>query len=170
MTMGYIHDYIPPRPSEDIIGVSLGEWVKPLQILIAVSVAASFEILMSGTFYPCIEIIGWLVFVPTVGITMAVIVSMFGAVVTDLKPFVSFAVFLHDPLVLCSACRLRSVSWACVDGVARVHGLFQSVDLLSQFVIPDPFLLEQSEGLVMCHGTSEAVGAWSGHNSGWDCP
>ena len=101
--MGNIHGYyIPPRPSGDITGVSLGEGVKPLKILITVSVAASFMILMSGTFYPCIKVISWLVFVPTVGIAMGVIVSMFGAIVSNLKPFVSLAVFLLDPLIWCS--------------------------------------------------------------------
>ena len=141
MTMGYIHDYIPPRPSEDIIGVSLGEWVEPLEIFITVSVAASFVILMSGTFYPCIKVISWLVLVPTIGIAMGVIASMFGAVVSNLKPFVSFAVFLHDPLILCSVGRLGSNGWTGADGVSRVHGLFQSVDLLFKFVITEPFLL-----------------------------
>ena len=94
--MGDIHDHIPPRPSEDITGVSLGEWVEPLQILIAISIAASFVVLMSGSFHPCIKVISWLVFVPAVGITMVVIVFMFGTVVNYLKPFVSFAVFLRD--------------------------------------------------------------------------
>ena len=98
MTMGYIHDYIPPRPSEDIIGVSLGEWVEPLEIFITVSVAASLVILMNGTVYPCIKVISRLVFVPTVGIAMAVIASMFGTVVNDLKPSVPFAVLLLDLL------------------------------------------------------------------------
>ena len=99
MTMGYIHNYIPPRPSEDIIGVLFGEWIVPLEILIAVFVAASFVIHMSGTFYPYSIVIRWLVLVSTVGIAMGVIVSMFGAVVGDLKPFVTFAVFLLDPLI-----------------------------------------------------------------------
>ena len=98
MTMGDIHNHIPPRPSEEFIGVLLGVGIKPMEVLVSVSVAASFVILVSGTFYPCIKIIGWLVFVPTVGIAMAVIVSMFGTVVNDLIPFVSFAVFLHDLL------------------------------------------------------------------------
>ena len=93
--MGDIHDYIPPRLSEDIIGVLLGERVKPLEVLVSVSVAASFMILVSGIFYPCIEVAGWFVFVPTVGIAMVVIVTMFGTVVNYLIPFVSFAVFLH---------------------------------------------------------------------------
>ena len=97
--MGDIHYHVPPRLSEDIIGVSFGEWVIPLEILIAVSVAASFVILMSGTFYPYIIVIRWFVLVSTVGIAMGVIVSMFGAVVGDLKPFVTFAVFLLDPLI-----------------------------------------------------------------------
>ena len=99
MTMSYIHYYIPPRPSEDIIGVFFGEWVTPLEILIAVSVAASFVVVMSGSFYPRIIIIRWFVLVPTVGIAMGVIVSMFGAVVGDLEPVVTFAVFLLDPLI-----------------------------------------------------------------------
>ena len=97
--MGYIHYYIPPRPSEDIIGVLFGEWIEPLEIFVTVSVAASFVILVSGSFYPCIKVIRWFVLVPTVGIAMGVIVSMFGAVVSNLKPFVAFAVFLLDPLI-----------------------------------------------------------------------
>ena len=106
MTMGNIHGYcIPPRPSGDITGVSLGEWVEPLQILIAVSIAASFVILMSGSLYPCIKVISWLVLVSAIGIAMGVIVSMFGAVVSNLKPFVTFAVFLLDPLIWCSDSR-----------------------------------------------------------------
>ena len=99
MMMGDIQYYVPPRPSGDITGVFLGEWVEPLQILIAISVAASFVILMSGTFYPCIKVISWLVLVSVIGIAMGVIVSMFGAVVSNLKPFVSLAVFLLDPLI-----------------------------------------------------------------------
>ena len=98
MMMGDIQYYVPPRPSGDITGVSLGEWVEPLQILIAFSIAASFVILMSGSFYPCIIKIGWFVFVSAVGIDVAVIASMFGTVVNDLIPFVSIAVFLHDLL------------------------------------------------------------------------
>ena len=98
--MGDIHYHLPPRLSEDIISVLFGEWIIPLEILIAVFVAASFVILMSGTFYPYSIVIRWLVLVSTVGIAMGVIVSMFGAVVSDLKPFVSLAVFLLDSLIL----------------------------------------------------------------------
>ena len=46
--------------------------------------------------YPCIETIGWFVFVPAVGIAVAVVASMFGAAMNHLKPVVSLAVFLHD--------------------------------------------------------------------------
>ena len=100
--MGDIYDYIPLRPSEELIGELFGARIEPLEVLFSVSVAASFVILMSGTFYPCIKVISWLVFVPTVGIAMGVIVSMFGAVVSNLKPFVSLAVSLLDPLIWCS--------------------------------------------------------------------
>ena len=99
MTVGYIHYYIPPGPSEDIIGVLFGEWIEPLEILVTVPVAASFVILVSGSLYPCIKVIRWFVLVPTVGIAMGVIVSMFGAVVSDLKPVVPFAVFVFDSLI-----------------------------------------------------------------------
>ena len=169
MTLGYIHNYIPPRPSEDIIGVSFGEWVVPLKILITVSVAASFVILVSGSFYPCIKVFRWFMLVPAVGIAMGVIVSMFGAVVSNLKPLVSSAVFLLDSLILCSDGRLGTNGWTRANGISRVHSLLQSIDLLFQLVILDPFFLKQSEGLVVCDGTREAVGALSGHNSGWDC-
>ena len=98
MTMGDILDCIPPRPSEDFIGVSPGDGVEPVEVLVSVSVAASFMILVSGSFCPCIKMIGWLMFVPTVGITVAVIASMFGTGVNDLTPFVFIAVLLHDLL------------------------------------------------------------------------
>ena len=98
MTMSDIHDYIPPRPSWENIGVLFGVGVKPMEIFLSVSVATSFVILVSGSFHPCSEVVGWFVFVSTVGIAMAVIVSVFGTVLTDLMPFVSFAVFLHDLL------------------------------------------------------------------------
>ena len=123
MTMGYIHDYIPPRPSEDIIGVSFGEWVVPLEILIAVSVAASFVILMSGSLYPCIKVISGLKLVFTVGITVGVVVSMFRAVVGHLEPVVTIAVFLLDPFIHCGASGLGSNSWAGAYGIARLQCL-----------------------------------------------
>ena len=76
----------------------LGVWIKPMEILVSVSVAASLMILVSGSFHPCIKIIGWFVFVSAVGIAVAVIASMFGTVVNDFIPFVSIAIFLHDLL------------------------------------------------------------------------
>ena len=94
MTMVDIQNYIPPRPSEDITGALFGVGIEPMEIFVSVSIAASFMILVIGTFHPCVEVIGWFVFVPTVGIAMAVIVSMLGAIVNDLIPSVSFAVFL----------------------------------------------------------------------------
>ena len=94
--MGDIHDYIPPRPSEELIGELFGIWIEPLEVLVSVLVAASFMILVSGAFYPCVVIFGWFVLIPAIGIAMAVVVSMFGAVMNCLKPVVSFAVFLHD--------------------------------------------------------------------------
>ena len=98
MTMGDIHNHIPPRPSEEFIGVLLGVGIKPMEVLVRVAVTTSFMILVSGSFFPCIKIIGWFVFVSTVGIAMAVIASMFGTVVNDLISFVSIVVFLHDLL------------------------------------------------------------------------
>ena len=76
----------------------LGVGIEPTEVLVSVLVAASFVILVSGSFHQCIKMIGWLVFVPTVCIAVVVIVSMFGTVVNDLMPFVSIAVFLHDLL------------------------------------------------------------------------
>ena len=98
MTMGDILDCIPPRPSEEILGVLPGVGIKPMKMLVSVSVAASFVVLMGCAFCPCSIIVCWLVFVPAIGIAMAVIASMFGAVMTDLTPLVSFAVFLHNLL------------------------------------------------------------------------
>ena len=89
-------NYIPPRPSEEFIGVLFGVRIEPLEELVSVSIAASFMILVSGTFYPCVEIIGWFVLVSTINIAVAVVVPMFGAVVNYLIPFVSFAIFLYD--------------------------------------------------------------------------
>ena len=122
--MGDIHYHIPPRPSEDIVGVFFGEWVIPLEILITVSVAALFVILVSGSFYPCIKVIRWLVLVPTVGIAMSVIVTMLGAVVGDLEPGVTFAVLLFDPFIKGGVGRLGGNSWAGTYGIPRVQSLF----------------------------------------------
>ena len=123
MTLGYIQNYIPPRPSEDIIGVLFGEWVEPKKVLVAVPVAASFVILMSGSFYPCIVIIRWLMLVLTIGIAVGVVVSMFGAVVSNLKPFISLVIFLLDPLIWYSEGRLGGNSWAGANGGSRVQSL-----------------------------------------------
>ena len=89
-------NHIPPRPSEEIIGVLFGVGIEPVKVFVSVSVAASFVILVSGTFYPCSIIVGRFVFVFTVGVAVAVVVAMFGTVVNYLVPVVSFAVFLHD--------------------------------------------------------------------------
>ena len=124
MTMSYIHYYIPPRPSEDIIGVFFGEWIEPLEIFVTVSVAASFVILVSGSFYPCIKVIRRFMFVSTVGITVGVVVPMFGAVVGDLEPVVTIAVSLLDPFIQCGASGLGSNSWAGAYGIARLQCLF----------------------------------------------
>ena len=94
--MGDIHDHIPSRPSEELIGELFGARIEPLEVLFSVSVAASFMILVSGAFYPCVVTFGWLVLVPAIGIAVAVVASMFGAVMHCLTPFASFAVFLHD--------------------------------------------------------------------------
>ena len=92
-----IQNYIPPRPSEEFTSVLLGDGAIPMKVFVSVSGAASFVILMSGAFYPCGKVVGsWFVFVPTVGIAMGMIVSMFGAVMHYLTPFASFAVFLHN--------------------------------------------------------------------------
>ena len=112
MTMGYIHYYIPPGPSEDIIGVLFGEWIEPKEVLVAVPVAASFVILVSGSLYPCIKVIRRFMLVSTVGITVGVIVPMFGAVVGNLEPVVTIAVSLLDPFIQCSASGLGSNGWA----------------------------------------------------------
>ena len=48
MTMGDIQNYIPPRPSEEFIGALLGDGIKPMKVLVIVSVAAPFVILVSG--------------------------------------------------------------------------------------------------------------------------
>ena len=98
MTMGGIHNHIPRRPSEEFIGVLLGVRIKPMEVLVSVAIAAPLMIMVSGSIYPCIKIVGWLVFIPAVGIAMAVIVPVFGTVVNDLIPFVSLAIFLHDTL------------------------------------------------------------------------
>ena len=95
MTMGDIHNYIPPRSSWECIGVLFGVGVKPLKISLSVPIVASLMIQVSGTFYPCSIIVGRFVFVFTVVVAVAVVVAMFGTVVNYLVPFVSFTVFLH---------------------------------------------------------------------------
>ena len=118
MTLSYIHYDIPPRPSEDIVGVLLGVWVKPMEILVAVPVAASLVILVSGSLYPCIKVISGLELVFAVGITVGVVVPMFGAVVGDLEPGGTIAILLFDSFIQCGASGLGSNSWAGACGVA----------------------------------------------------
>ena len=96
--MGDIQNHIPPRPSEEFIGALLGVGIEPMEVFVSVSVAASFMVLVSGSFCPCIKLIGWLVFVSKIGVAVVVIASMFGTVVNDLTPFVSVDVFPHDLL------------------------------------------------------------------------
>ena len=98
MTMLDIHNCIPPRPSGQHIGVLLGVGIKPMEELVRVAVADPFMILVSGALNPFVKVVGWLMFVSAVGIAMAMIASMFGAVMADLKPLVSFAIILHDLL------------------------------------------------------------------------
>ena len=95
-----IQNNVPPRPSEEFTSVLLGDGAIPMKVFVSVSGAASFVILMSGAFYPCSKVVrSWFVFVPTVGIAMGVIVSVFGAVVGNLEPIITFAVFLLDPFI-----------------------------------------------------------------------
>ena len=117
MTLGYIQNYIPPRPSEDIIGVLFGEWIEPKEVLVAVPVAASFVILVSGSFYPCIKVIRRFMFVSTVGITVGVVVPMFGAIVGDLEPGGTIAILLFDSFIQCGTSGLGSNGWAGAYGV-----------------------------------------------------
>ena len=63
-------------------------------------------------------------FVSTVGIAMGGIACMFGAVVSDLKPFVALTVLLLDSLILCSDGRLGSSGWTGANGIPRVYSLF----------------------------------------------
>ena len=127
-----IQNYIPPRPSGELTSVLLGDGAMAMKVLVSVSGAASFMILMSGAFYPCAKVVrSWFVFVPAVGIAMSVIVSVFGAIMHYLTPFSSFAVLLHNflsygkRLTVSAACGLGCHGWACANGVARVHSLFQ---------------------------------------------
>ena len=69
-------------------------------------------------------------FVSAVGITVGVIVSMFGAIVCNLKPFVSSVVSLHDPLIWNISSGLQGDSWAGANGIARLQGLLKLIDLL----------------------------------------
>ena len=121
--MGDIHYHIPPRLSEDIVGILFGEWIEPLEIRVTVPVAASFVILVSGSFYPFIKVISRFKLVFTVGITVGVVVSMFGAVVGHLEPVVTIAVFLLDPFIHCGASGLGSNSWAGAYCIARLQCL-----------------------------------------------
>ena len=68
-------------------------------------------------------------FVFAVGITMGVVVSMFGAIVGDLEPIISIAVSLFDPLIWNSSGRLRGDSWAGANGIPRLQCLLQLIDL-----------------------------------------
>ena len=94
-----IHNHIPQRPPWQLIGVLLSVGIVPMELLVRIAVAAPFMVMVSGSFHPFFVKVGWFVLVSAVGITMGVIVTMFGAVVSNLKPVVPFAVFVFDPLI-----------------------------------------------------------------------
>ena len=98
MTLVDIQYYVPPRLSEDIIGVLFGVGVVPMEIFVSVSVTASLMVQMSSSIYPCIKAVSWFMLVPAVGIAVVVVVPILRAVVNNLIPFVSIVVFLHDLL------------------------------------------------------------------------
>ena len=71
-----IHDYIPPRPSWQHIGVLLSVGIAPMEVLAGVAIAAPSVVMVSGSFNPFFMEVGWLVFVSAVDILLTVIVSM----------------------------------------------------------------------------------------------
>ena len=74
-----------------------GVRVEPMKVVLCMIVGAALVVMMSCTWDP--RGATGLFPVSTVVIGMADVVSMFGAVVGYLKPLVSMAVPLHDPLV-----------------------------------------------------------------------
>ena len=65
-----------------------------MHVLVGVAVITSFVVRCRGPIFPCV--CTWFVFIATVGIAMADIITMFGAVVSYLQPFASGAVLVYD--------------------------------------------------------------------------
>ena len=72
----------------------LGIRIIPLHVFVGVAVVAAFIVRCCGSFFPCV--CTCFVFIATVGIAVADIIPMFGAVVGNLQPFASGAVLVYD--------------------------------------------------------------------------
>ena len=84
---------VPPKLSGQGFTVVASVRVEPVEVVLLMIVRAALMVLMSCTWDPGGT--SRFLTVPTVVIGIADVVSMFGAVVNYLVPFVSFAVFLH---------------------------------------------------------------------------
>ena len=72
----------------------LGIRIIPLHIVVGIAVVAALVVCCCGSVSPCV--CTRFVFVATVGIAVANIIPMFGAVVGNLQPFASSAVLVYD--------------------------------------------------------------------------
>ena len=86
-------DLIPPNASGQFGCIGSIVRIKPLLLFVCIECGASFGVTMGSVWDPT-----WSVPILASGITMTVVVSMFGAIVNDLEPFVSLTVTLHYSL------------------------------------------------------------------------
>ena len=86
-------DLIPPNASGQFGGIGLIVRIKPMLLFVGVECGASFGVTMSSVQDPTGSVP---ILAP--GITMTVVVPMFGAIMNYLEPFVSLTIALHNSL------------------------------------------------------------------------
>ena len=87
----------PPRLSGQGFTVVSCVGIKPVEVVIFMAIGATLMVLMSSTRDP--RGTSWFLAVAAVLIGVADVVTIFGAIMGHLKPFVSLAILLHDLLI-----------------------------------------------------------------------
>ena len=90
---------VPPKLSGQGFTVVSRVRIEPLIVLLCMVVRSAFVVLMSCSWDPGGT--SRFLTIPTVVIGMADVVTMLGAIVSYLNPFMSMTVSLHDSLVRC---------------------------------------------------------------------
>ena len=115
----------------------LGARVEPMTILVSMLIVSPSLVLSCGPFNPWLTV--GFVFVPAVGVAMAPIEPMLGAVMHNFVPFLSFTVLLYDSFLGASVTVIVTVGLVTVVVAgasplcgASGNGLFKFADLLLQ--------------------------------------